>query len=69
METHLQEVVDGALELIRDENVGAILLECSDLPPFAHMVQAATNLPVFDFTTLHNWLYGAVCRRPFTGFL
>ena len=21
------------------------------------------------FTTLHNWLYGAVCRRPFTGFL
>ena len=64
-----QEVVDGALELIRDENVGAILLECSDLPPFAHMIQAATNLPVFDFTTLHNWLYNAVCRRPFTGFL
>jgi len=64
-----EEIADAALGLMKEHNLGAVLLECSDLPPFAHMVQAATNLPVFDFTTLHNWLYGAVCHRPFTGFL
>lgn len=64
-----EEVADAALGMMKEHDLGAILFECSDLPPFAHMVQAATNLPVFDFTTLHRWLYNAVCRRPFTGFL
>lgn len=64
-----EEVVDVARGLTEENDIGAILIECSDMPPFAHMVQAATNLPVFDFTTMHNWLYNAVCRRPFAGFL
>lgn len=64
-----EEVAGAALGLMKENDLGAILLECSDLPPFAHMVQAATNLPVFDFTTLHNWLFNAVCRYPFRGFL
>jgi len=62
------EVVERALQLQRDNNLGAILLECSDLPPFAHMVARATNLPVFDYTTLHEWMYRGVCRKPFQGF-
>ena len=64
-----EEVAEAALGMMKEHDLGAILLECSDLPPFAHTVQAATNLPVFDFTTLHNWLFNAVCRRPFAGFL
>jgi len=64
-----EEIAEAALGLMNENDIGAILFECSDLPPFAHMVQAATNLPVFDFTTLHNWLYNAVCRHPFAGFL
>ncbi len=31
---------------------GAILLQCSDLPPFAWPIQNATGLPVYDMNTL-----------------
>ena len=62
------ELVDVALGLVADHpNVGAILLECVDLPPYAHAVQEAVGLPVFDITTLIGLALGAVIRRPFAG--
>ncbi len=62
------ELVDAAVRLTSGyEDVGAILLECSDMPPFAAEVQRAVNLPVWDFTTLINWLYLGVVRKPFAG--
>lgn len=65
-----QELVGLATKLIRDNpDIGAILLECSDMPPYAWAIQNATRVPVFDFTTLINWVYSAVVRRPFTGFI
>ncbi len=33
-------------------SIGAIVLECTDLPPFAKKISEAVNLPVFDFTTM-----------------
>ena len=54
-----------ALEKIEDEvvslavtgqqehpDLGAILLECTDLPPFADAVRKAVNLPVYDLLTM-----------------
>jgi hypothetical protein len=49
--------------------VGAILLECSDMPPYAWAVQNAVQLPVFDFISLINWVETAVVRRPFGGYI
>lgn len=49
--------------------VGAILLECSDLPPYAADIQEATGLPVFDFITLANWAYHAVSQPRYYGYL
>jgi hypothetical protein len=49
--------------------VGAILLECSDMPSYAWAIQNAVSLPVFDFTTMISWIHGAVVRRPFCGFI
>ncbi|SFR55442.1 aspartate/glutamate racemase family protein [Anaeromicropila populeti] len=64
------EVVDAAIELVREnQEIGAILLECSDMPPYAYKVQEAVKLPVFDFTTLIKWLHNAVTQRPYTGFI
>ncbi|MBM3708551.1 MAG: aspartate/glutamate racemase family protein [Actinobacteria bacterium] len=65
-----QELVGLSKRFVAENpNVGAILLECSDMPPFALSVQNATGLPVFDFITLINWIYSAVVRRPFGGFM
>lgn len=65
-----QEVVDGSLELVRENpDIGAILLECSDMPPYAADIQAATQLPVFDFITLIKWMHNAVMQRPYTGWM
>lgn len=65
-----QEVVKKAKEIMNeDESVGAILLECSDMPPYASAIQATVKVPVFDFTTLIRWLHSAVCQKPYQGFI
>ena len=50
-------------------DIGAILLECSDMPPYAWAIHNAVKLPIFDFSTLINWIYTGIVRRPFTGFI
>ena len=64
------EVVTTAKEMINEEPaVGAILLECSVLPPYAWAVQEAVNLPVFDYITMINFVYSAVVKKSYTGFM
>ncbi|HZQ08415.1 MAG TPA: aspartate/glutamate racemase family protein [Anaerolineae bacterium] len=63
-----QEVVESAQQLVAEHSdTGAILLECSDMPPFAYAVQRAVQLPVFDFITMINWLFHSVVQRPYEG--
>jgi len=65
-----QELVDLSKQTVSENpDIGAILLECSDMPPYAWAIQKAVRLPVFDFTTMINWVYDAVVRRPFAGFM
>ena len=64
-----ETVVGAAEKLVREhDDVGAILLECSDIPPYAYMVQDAVNLPVFDFITLINWAHHATTQKPYFGY-
>jgi len=63
-----KEVTEVAMELCRDNNIGAVLLECSDMPPYAYAIAKAVNLPVFDYITLINWVNYSVCQRPYFGF-
>ena len=41
-------------------DVRAIVLECTDMPPYADDIREATGLPVFDITDLTKFVYGAV---------
>ena len=52
----------------RDPAVGALVFECTNMPPFADAVQRAVNLPVFDIVTLINMVHEAVTRRPYHGY-
>jgi hypothetical protein len=62
------EVVEAATALVAAHpDVRALLLECSLLPPFAHAVQAATRMPVFDYTTLVTLVHSSLVRKPFDG--
>jgi Asp/Glu/hydantoin racemase len=46
--------------------LGALVIECTDLVPFAHKIQARLGLPVFDIVTLTNMVYRSLTRRPFS---
>jgi Asp/Glu/hydantoin racemase len=50
-----------------DENppIGAIVLECANMAPYAKAVQEAVKLPVFDITTLVNYIYQTIFRERF----
>jgi Asp/Glu/hydantoin racemase len=40
--------------------IGAIVLECTNMPPYRADIQALTGLPVFDITTLVRMVHEAV---------
>jgi hypothetical protein len=65
-----QEVVNSAKQLLSDDAaVKAILLECSCLPPYGAAVQKATGVPVFDYITMINFVFAAVVKRKFEGYM
>ena len=38
--------------VLKNASIGAFVLECTDLPPFAAKISKVTGLPVFDFVTM-----------------
>jgi Asp/Glu/hydantoin racemase len=52
----------------RDPAVGALVLECTNMPPYAHALQHALGLPVFDIVTLIMMMHETVTRRPYVGY-
>ncbi|EEA96617.1 aspartate/glutamate racemase family protein [Pseudovibrio sp. JE062] len=53
----------------RSPEIGAIVLECTDLPPYAHQLQAKVNRPVFDIITLASMVHASSHRMAFPGFI
>ena len=63
-----REAVAVASELVRSNaDIGALHLECSDLPPYAAAIQEAVHLPVFDFITMINHVYSALAKSRYQG--
>jgi Asp/Glu/hydantoin racemase len=46
-------------------DVGAVVLECTNMPPYAHALRAALGLPVFDVYSLVSWLHAGLRPRDF----
>ncbi|MGW7518219.1 hypothetical protein ACWGJ2_21785 [Streptomyces sp. NPDC054796] len=63
-----REVVTLATEF-RDQHpaMGALVLECGAVQPFARAVQRHLDLPVFSWGTLLDYAYGVVAHRDYFG--
>ena len=60
------EVVQTARALqSQNPDLGALLLECSMLPPYAAAVHEATGLPVFDYLSMIDFVASSVRKKTF----
>lgn len=64
-----EHVAAGQLMRERHPDVDVLVLECTNMPPYAAAIAAATGLPVHDFTTLMTWAVAARRRSAFTGWM
>jgi hypothetical protein len=63
VEAARQEHLTVARRLIESHpEIGALVLECTNMPPYRADIQAATGLPVFDITTLVRMVHDAVSQ-------
>ena len=44
-------------------DIGAIVLECTNIPPGSHAIQQATGLPVYDVITMIKWAHLGVVQQ------
>lgn len=70
LEKFEHEVLSVADKFVKNHrDVGAIVLECTDLPCFAHLIMQQINLPVFDIITLTNMVYQTIVRKKYDGIM
>ncbi|MEM9277346.1 MAG: aspartate/glutamate racemase family protein [Pseudomonadota bacterium] len=61
-----QDNVEAALKLKEDNpDLGAIVLECTNMTPYARDITKETGLPVFSIETLVTWLHAGLLPRKF----
>jgi Asp/Glu/hydantoin racemase len=61
-----QDILDaGRTLLAQHDNVGAIVLECTNMPPYAAALRGELGLPVFDIYSMITWFHAGVRPRDF----
>ncbi|MEM1113906.1 MAG: aspartate/glutamate racemase family protein [Pseudomonadota bacterium] len=68
-EAALREELIGVVGrlIATNPDISAIMLQCSELPPFAADLQYAFDRPVYDAVTLVNWAYLSGQAESFSG--
>jgi len=51
----------------KNPDIGAIMLECTGMQPFARAIQREIDLPVFSWGTLLDYAYSVVVHRDYYG--
>jgi aspartate/glutamate racemase len=64
-----EHVAAARLLLRRYPDTSAIVLECTNMPPYAADIARVTGLPVHDLTTFVTWALSAYRRTGFTGWM
>jgi Asp/Glu/hydantoin racemase len=55
----------GRRLLAAHPEVGAIVLECTNMPPYAHALRRALGVPVYDIYSLITWWHSGIRPRDF----
>jgi len=65
-----KELVDLAKKMVKENpDVGAIVLECTEFPPYAHAIQDAVRLNIWDFVTMTKFMHAGAMQKPYTGWI
>jgi aspartate/glutamate racemase len=67
LEKEVLSVVDKLID--KHPEIGALVIECTDLTSFAHLIQQKAKVPVFDIITLTNMVYETVVRKSYQGIM
>ncbi len=60
------DMLEAAQALVREyEGIGAIVLECTNMIPYARDIRRMTGLPVYSIYTLVTWFQAALLPRAF----
>ena len=55
----------GRVLMQRHPDVGAVVLECTNMPPYAFALREALGVPVYDIYSLVTWLHAGLRPRDF----
>ena len=60
------DILDAGRTLVsRHRDIGAIVLECTNMPPYAFALRETLGLPVYDIYSLVSWLHAGLRPREF----
>jgi hypothetical protein len=60
------DILEAGRELVtRHPEVGAVVLECTNMPPYARALCAALGRPIFDIYTMITWLHSGLRPQRF----
>ena len=66
MDAARQDNVEAACTLVSaNPDLGALVLECTNMVPYAADIRAATGLPVFSIETFVRWFQAALVPRTY----
>jgi Asp/Glu/hydantoin racemase len=66
VEQSRKDVVDAGLAMQYEHaDLGALVLECTNMPPFSADLAMATGLPVYDYYSLITWFQSGLNPRRF----
>lgn len=61
-----KDILDAGRRLVaRHPDVGALVLECTNMPPYARALREVLGLPVYDIYSLVTWLHAGLRPRDF----
>ena len=61
-----QDIIEAGKALVElHPEIGAIVLECTNMPPYAAALRAELGLPVYDIYSMVNWFHTGLRPRVF----